>query len=65
MPSLNTIVSLVLCKGKGMGGPSVEIPFSLSMTSIYLVIQSGELASNMQHSITIAAAKAMMLNRAV
>lgn len=65
VPSLNTIVSLVLCERKGMGGPSVEIPFSLCMTSIYLVIQSGELASNMQHSITIAAAKAMMLNRAM
>lgn len=65
VPSLNTIVSLVLCKGKEMGRPCVEIPFSPSMTSIYLVIQSGELASNMQHSITIAAAKAMMFNRAV
>lgn len=42
----------------------MEIPFSASMTSIHLVIQSGELASNTQHSIPIAAAKAVMLNRA-
>lgn len=43
----------------------MEIPFFASMTSIYLVIQRGELASNMQHSIKIAAAKVMMLNRAL
>lgn len=47
-----------------MGGPCVEIPFSPTMTSIYLVIQSRELASDTgQQSITIAAAKVMMLNR--
>lgn len=65
MPSLNTIVNLALCKGKEMGGPCLEIPFSSSMTSIYLVIQSRELASNMQHSITKSAAKTMTLYRAL